>query len=576
MLYRIQRKKAVSMLIFAATWLWVTASYAQDEKLGTKVIDIVKPYTPTVADAIKQRETTPAKDSVTVPKKKINYTIYSVPVASTFVPDKGRVSQVPTTKGKKENYYDSYVALGFGSYTTFLGDAYIALPINKESDFSIDAQHHSSQNNVKGIDTDSNFSNTDVQGAYRYADRDYSFGASVNVGHRLMHWYGIEEASYLPVPNGISLRQNYLDGGLKAYFGVNNSVFRRADILLQGIKDDYDSTEFQVQFLPSLAIPFGDEHLLGIDFDVNYLNGNFNRGFATTDKITYQWTLLGIRPAYHFTIDDFSAKVGAGVYYASGKEESQNKLKVFPDVEVAYNAFGENFIIYAGIGGNLEQITYRGQSRVNPFVSPTLNIKPMHTTYDVFGGIKGKLVGTLSYDVKAHYGHIKNLPMFQANPKVAVLDKPYHYDNTYAIIYDDAMVYGLSADVKGAIADVFTLGVSFKMDSFVPEIQKEAWNIPLFQSTILTDFQVLPNWYLGADLFYVGDRKDIKHNITGANQEIVTLDGYFDVNLHTDYTIAKQWTIFVNANNLTAKNYLRWTNYPVQGLQILGGVKYQF
>ncbi len=570
-------KKTPKYVALLGLFLSVSQVYGQDDKLGTKVIDIVKPYSPTVADAFKQREAAPPKDSVTVPKKKINYTIYSVPVASTFVPDKGRPSQVPISKGKTEQYYDSYIALGFGSYTTFLGDAYVSLPISKESDFSVDVQHHSSQNNVEGIDTDSNFSNTDLQAAYRYANKDYFFGASVNVGHRLIHWYGVEDKSYLPLISGVKLRQNYLDGGVKAYLGVNNSVFRRADILLQGIRDDFDSGEFQVQFKPSLGFEFNNEQSLAVDFDVNYLTGSFERSFSTTNKIDYQWSLLGIRPSYHFVIEDFSAKVGAGLYYVSGKEEMDgSNFKIYPDVEVAYNAFGENFIIYAGAGGNVEQLTYREQSRINPFVSPTLHFKPMITSYDIFGGIKGKLVGALSYDVKAHYGRVENLPMFQANPKITTIDKAYQYDNSYTIVYDKAMVYGLSGEVKGVVANQFTMGVLLKVDSFVPDNEKESWNIPMFSSTILTDFQVVPNWYIGADLFYIGDRKDIKHNLKGATQEVITLDGYFDVNLHTDYTIAKQWTIFLNANNLTSKNYQRWTNYPVQGLQILGGVKYRF
>lgn len=563
------------LIIIALIQFSAMQSYGQEDKLGTKVIDIVKPYSPTVADAFKQREVAPAKDSVTIPKKKINYTIYSVPVASTFVPDKGRATQVPVSKASTEKYFDSYVALGFGSYTSFLGDAYISLPINKESDFSIDAQHHSSQDNVKQAKTDSNFSDSNVQASYRFANKEYLFGASANMGYRLFHWYGIEDMSFLPLSN-ITMRQNYLDGGVKAYFGVNNSVFRRVDVVLQGITDDFDSSEFQIKFKPSLAVDFSEEQSVNVNFDVDYLSGNFARAFSTLDKINYQWTLLGARPAYHLAIDDFSAKIGLGVYYVSGKEKINNNFKIFPDVEVAYSGLSENFILYAGAGGNMEQITYREQSKINPFVSPSLHIKPMLVAYDIFGGIKGKLIEAISYNAKAHYGRIENLPMFQANAKVTTLEKSYQYDNTYGIVYDNAMVYGVSAEAKGVIANQFSLGVSLKFDSFVPDNQKQAWNIPMFQSSILTDYQILPNWFIGADLFYVGDRKDIKHTLPTATTEEVSLDGYFDVNLHTDYTLAKRWTIFLNANNLTAKNYLRWTNYPMQGLQILGGVKYQF
>jgi hypothetical protein len=32
----------------------------------------------------------------------------------------------------------------------------------------------------------------------------------------------------------------------------------------------------------------------------------------------------------------------------------------------------------------------------------------------------------------------------------------------------------------------------------------------------------------------------------------------------------------VKVNNIVNKSYNRWSNYPVQGLQILGGVSYKF
>lgn len=59
-------------------------------------------------------------------------------------------------------------------------------------------------------------------------------------------------------------------------------------------------------------------------------------------------------------------------------------------------------------------------------------------------------------------------------------------------------------------------------------------------------------------------------------EQEVSLDGFFDLSLYTDYTFLKRWTIFLNANNLAGNNYQKWANYPTQGLQILGGLKYQF
>lgn len=548
--------------------------HSQDDKLGTKVIDIVKPYTPTVADAFKQRELAPTRDTVALTKKKINYTIYSVPVASTFVPDKGRVTKIPMNNENVAKLYDSYVALGFGSYTSFLGDAYVWLPIDNQSGVSLDFQHLSSQNNVKNMVTDSKFANTSGQVAYRYANKDYFFGASANVAHRLLHWYGIENPNRFNI-NDVRFRQNYVDGGVKAHFGMNNSIFRRVDVLFNAIGDDFDSSEIQFQALPSFEVAFPNEHWLVTQFDVNYLNGSFKQQFLSSEKINNQWLLLGAKPSYHFLLSDFSAKIGFGAYYISGNEKSVGNFKIYPDVQLDYDGFGDVFTPYLGATGEVRQNSYREQSRINPFVSPTLTILPTITPYKIFLGAKGLAMGSLSYDVKGYFARIENLPLFRTNHSVISPEKAYQYDNSFHLLYDKAMNYGASLELKGSITSKFTLGTNVKVDSFVPDTEKQAWNIPMFQTSVFAEYQILPNWNFGTDIFYVGERKDMKRVAPFMEQE-VSLDGFFDLSLYTDYTFLKRWTIFLNANNLAGNNYQKWANYPTQGLQILGGLKYQF
>ena len=52
--------------------LFVFRVQAQD-KLGTISVDIVKPYTPTIADVQKPTEQTPKKDTIAVVKKQVIY-----------------------------------------------------------------------------------------------------------------------------------------------------------------------------------------------------------------------------------------------------------------------------------------------------------------------------------------------------------------------------------------------------------------------------------------------------------------------------------------------------------------------
>ncbi|MFT7351682.1 MAG: hypothetical protein ACI9XR_001440, partial [Flavobacterium sp.] len=82
----------------------------KDETIGTEVVNVVKPYTATISDAFKVKETPSLDDDVTSKKENIQYSIFSFPVASTFTPSKGRAANVD--KAEQEKYFNNYATLG--------------------------------------------------------------------------------------------------------------------------------------------------------------------------------------------------------------------------------------------------------------------------------------------------------------------------------------------------------------------------------------------------------------------------------------------------------------------------------
>jgi len=74
-------KKTLPLVIFLLITGFSFSQKKEKEKLDTEEITVVKPYTPTVADAFKIN-TNPMIDSVEIGKKKeVKYTINSIPVA---------------------------------------------------------------------------------------------------------------------------------------------------------------------------------------------------------------------------------------------------------------------------------------------------------------------------------------------------------------------------------------------------------------------------------------------------------------------------------------------------------------
>ncbi|MBX9807240.1 MAG: TonB-dependent receptor, partial [Flavobacteriaceae bacterium] len=100
--------------------LIVQFSFAQkkdpkkDENIGTEVVNVVKPYTPTISDAFKVNETPVLDDAENAKKEMIKYNIFSFPVASTFTPSKGKAEGVE--KEKQAHLYSNYATFGVGNY----------------------------------------------------------------------------------------------------------------------------------------------------------------------------------------------------------------------------------------------------------------------------------------------------------------------------------------------------------------------------------------------------------------------------------------------------------------------------
>ena len=565
----------ISLMAFS---LFAFGGYAQvkdKDKLETISVDIVKPYTPTIADVHKDREETPKKDSVTVAKKKVTYTTHSVPVASTFVPEKGKAVRM-SVSSVRDTLYQSYAALGLGNYATLFADAFVAVPISDTDDFLVDFNHHSSRGDVKGITLDNNFANTQLQAGYHSLQKEYQWGLSANVQHRMLHWYGVEDVSLLPISG--SLKQSYLDGGLSGMLTLSKGAFEGLDFFVQGMKDDFKSSELHLNLRPSMRFALKEGQTIRLKAEADFLQGSFDRGFASTDGVSYKSALLGLRPSYTYATKEFSLRVGLGGYYAKENDNSGDKFRIFPDLEFSYDPQGKGVVWYGGITGDLKQVTYREQSVENPYISPTQELHPTYTPYDIFAGVRGRAFKGFSYDVKAFYTRIEQMPLFRANEKYTLTTRlPYHYDNTYRILYQDAMSFGAKASLLGKLSEKFSMDWTLKIATYsFDETDQEAWNLPLFTSSFSVLYQVLPQWNIGASFFYVGERKDIKHPLAAQPVEEVTMNGFFDLNFSTDYTFLKRWTAFASLHNVTGDNYLRWSTYPVQGFQFLIGMKYRF
>jgi hypothetical protein len=587
MKFKFKNKIAIVLILVAFQF-----SFAQkkEDNIGSEIVNVVKPYTPTLSDAFKVQESVVLDDEGNAKKETINYSIFSFPVASTFTPSKGKAEGVDKTK--QAHLYDNYATLGFGNYRTLNAELFLNQDLDNNDYVGGMFRHLSSQGGIKGVELDNHYYDTTIDLTYGANTNDMSWNLDLGYQNQVYNWYGLPSgfASNLSptdrtlLVNGIDPQHIYNTFSFGGKINFNEGLLNDANLKFSHFTDSFGSAENRFYAKPSLQFDVMDESI-NTNIILDYVGGTFDKNYANTntEPLKYGFTNFGIAPTFVMEEDDWTLNIGAAVFYSMDNENSSNKFFIYPQVNASYKVVGDLMIFYAGAEGNLEQNSYLEFANENPFLSPTLNIAPTDKQYDVFAGLKGKLINNVSYNIRGSYVNERNKALFISNDYKNYNENDpnenYAFGNSMRVVYDDMRTLSFSGDLKANFSDNVTFGISGTFNSYTNDFQREAWNLPEVKLNSNIDFNITPKWFAGAAVFYVGERKDIQGNSDNVNivaPSPITLDSYFDVNAHVGYKYNDRLTGFIRANNITNQAYEKWLNYQVQGFQIVAGANYKF
>ena len=350
--------KHIFTLIFLTLGFQVTFAQEEEEKdLGTETVTVTKAYTPTVSDAFKIKSVPNMNDSIVLQKKPINYSIFSVPVASTFTPSKGTASKVE--KLPPPVLYNSYASLGAGLYGNVLGEFYTSRTINRDENFDIGFNHLSSRGGINGVELNDTFYDTRLDASYAKRDRDLDWGAAIGLQHQLYNWYGIEPGVFSEtVINSIDERQNYYMGEVSGHINVEDAYFKRADLKYRRFFDAVNSGENRAIFNTGFEFPMNEE-TFNAKVKLDYVGGTFeNASVSSADNdngISYGNLQVGINPSLTMLRDDLSLNLGVNLVYGMDLENSESNFYIYPAVTASYRLLDETVIAYGGVTGELKQ-----------------------------------------------------------------------------------------------------------------------------------------------------------------------------------------------------------------------------
>ncbi|WP_372756697.1 TonB-dependent receptor [Mariniflexile sp.] len=568
------RKHIQNIIVFIFS-LSVFNGFSQKKSgdtITTGVIDVVKPYTPTISDAFKVKEVPSLNDEITQAKKEIKYNIFSFPVASTFTPAKGKAATVD--KAKPIKLFDNYATLGVGTYTTILGEVYLNHAISRTESVGGYVSHHSSGGGIEGLTYDDDFLDSKANVNYASRLRDVSWNVEGGVGYQRYNWYGVPESQIaVSQSNNIQVDHSFFDAHLGGDITFEDTYINSASLLFRRFGDNQGSAENRFKFTGKVDVPIND-YEISTDVIFDYLSGGFDTDYNAIGELNYGNFQLGISPTYQLIEDDLTLNLGVSLFYMKDNEANDSKIYLYPNVTATYRLANDVLIAYGGLQGDLIQNSYHGFANENPFVSPTLFITPTNQLYNAYVGLKGKITTNVSYNISGRYLSDRSKALFRNN-EITQTSQDFSYGNSFGIVYDDVKTLGLAGEVNVDVNRNFKLNLKAETFKYAVENESEAWNLPDFKASLFLDYQINEKWFAGANLMFVGERKD-QFFLSATTPTTVTLDSYFDANAHVGYHVTEQLSIFAKANNIANEGYQKWQNFPVQSAQFLAGATYKF
>ncbi len=310
---------------------------------------------------------------------------------------------------------------------------------------------------------------------------------------------------------------------------------------------------------------------LSENFNV-YLNSNgFFSNYQINDKAQNRGrNLFRIQPGIEFISGDLTIHGGLNFVYENDTLESMNQLHVYPDIYAQYRLLSK-ISAKVGVKGDVRAVQLRDLLVENPYLENAVGLNHTLMPFQLYGSIYGSVTNVLGFDAGFSVASVKNNYGYQVIPSTPSRFEPVYFsgNNTEINIYT-----GLAAQINekwnaNVRADYFYYNLSDGMEMpYRPELVLQ----------FDTDYLIAEKLTVGLTGHLQGSMEPgfPPDSNDPEMQGDIEIPAIFDIGLKFNYKLSDRSSVFLNANNLIAKEYEYYFNYPNRGFQLLGGFIYSF
>jgi hypothetical protein len=557
--------KAWLLATFALVSVGSIGAHAQGEGEIEKVeIEIVKNREVSVPQASRNFEKIPPRPVEPI-KPEITYQFKNL---SFNIPDYNPVVRPLRLKTESiSKIYGNNVSLGLGNYGSPYAEAYFTNKRSKNRYYGLKFFHRSFMSGPVD-DKNSASGNTEVRLFGKAMTNNVAVGGFVNYENTAAYFYGYQPGT---VTDRSTIRQDYniiSVGGELENANVSNFTYNfKAGYSY--LSDHYAASEGEVSlnFLSEYKLDAKKKVVINSDYFL------ITRKDALINPKTRQ--IFKVKPAYQFaTIDNLVLTAGANVAFENDTIGKQNGVHVYPNLRGSYQ-ISPSVEGYAGLTGDVDKVSLHSLSRENVWINSNINIFNTNRTLEFLTGLKGKVSGKVSFGAGLSFATLKNLYYYQSDTGTlrSKFNVVYDNGNTQRTNFFGELGYSNESFKLNLRGDYYSYSTSIanqitNQNSF----GSAALHRPTYRLAINSSYNVFDKLLLSADFIAQGGIKALDMD----SKKIVSLNAAADLNFKAVYFVSKQFSLFLNFNNVLSSNYQLYLNYPVRGFQVMGGASWNF
>jgi outer membrane cobalamin receptor len=525
----------------------------QADAAGTLLeeIEVVRPYKPVLADAVKIRRN-PDMNTVAAFKPVLTYIIIDKKLdLNTNIKELQAQKMADELPALLSN---NYIKAGAGNFNTALGEIYISTGKDEALQAGAFVKHLSQ----KGSMELQQFSKQEFGLFGRSITDDYALSGKLIYDRNASNFYGFDPLTAVAADMS-KLRFSTIGGEaeLVSNYSKNSSFNYFANINAYQFSNLEEARESSFLLRGSL-----NKEVKQTNFGVNT-----SIDLTSTKDQSYQFSnnILRANPYIKLKAKGFNLDLGANIVQEFG---TQSRLNIFPAVFAELPIIQGYATIFAGVNGDVLKTNLRDLAFENPYLNKNIAIKNSLEKMNIYGGVKGNASAEFGYKIMAWYKTIDDLQLFVNSQSLT---------NRFETVYDngESNILGFEGEINVKASEFLNLNGKAQLLNYTLATEKEAWFKPSLRLMSNAKFQINRKVIVDAEVLFQ-DNVYARVNGTPGTFASKSIDGFIDLSAGAEYKVNSKIGVYIRANNLIGQQYQRFLYYPRLGMNVLGGVNYAF